>query len=382
MKHIDQEPADGDRPVRSWPEPAPDPTAQTEPASGFRLTSIRLNQVRGAVANRLSHIWLRVREISARQAARLRDAQIGRLIAGKLKQSIRQVRGAAARQTTQLRARLENQALPDDAKLSAGVRPAAIPRETEQEPAGVRAVHMQAPPSDETRQLPRITPERPDFQNDVRNDVRNVEVPVSAPGPSQSDPLPDTLPEAAAALSAVPDAGLSQAASANRSMSRNGSQSMTPAEKTGALSGMRDALEHTVQAYRKRRANDRSIRRNSRERVYRLKGYTTVAKVNRKYASERRQRLLRRILTAIIIILSLILLIQLYNPIKDLSEWYRIIGIDNLSSLTSTGTVNASGQTSGTQPGISGSVTGNPSPAASGTTTKANSSGTTKATTR
>jgi hypothetical protein len=76
------------------------------------------------------------------------------------------------------------------------------------------------------------------------------------------------------------------------------------------------------------------IRRRSRERVYRLKGYTTVTKVNRKRQSERQQRILRRILVGIVIILLLILLFNLYNPIKNLSEWYRIIGIDDLADLT------------------------------------------------
>ncbi len=107
------------------------------------------------------------------------------------------------------------------------------------------------------------------------------------------------------------------------------------------------SIRHAFKAYRKRRANDRSIRRNSREKVYRLKGYTTVAKVNRKYASERRQRILRRILTIIIAILTLILLFKLYNPFTDMGEWSRIFGIDSLNkTATSQTTSSVSGQTS------------------------------------
>jgi hypothetical protein len=75
------------------------------------------------------------------------------------------------------------------------------------------------------------------------------------------------------------------------------------------------------------------IRRRSRQRVYRLKGYTTVAKINRRRQSERQQRFLRQLLIILIIVLTMILLFNLYNPIKDLGEWYRIIGIKDLSDL-------------------------------------------------
>lgn len=98
--------------------------------------------------------------------------------------------------------------------------------------------------------------------------------------------------------------------------------------------------------YRKRRKADRAIRRNSRERVYRLKGYTTVAKVNRKRQSEKKQRLLRRVLIGIIAILTLVILFQIYNPFKDLSEWYRILGFDSLDELTQT-TTNSTTSSSG-----------------------------------
>lgn len=74
-----------------------------------------------------------------------------------------------------------------------------------------------------------------------------------------------------------------------------------------------------------------SIRRVGQARVYRLKGYTTVAKINRKRQSERQQRFLRRVLFVLFAILLAILLANVYNPVKDLSEWYRIIGIKHLS---------------------------------------------------
>ena len=140
-----------------------------------------------------------------------------------------------------------------------------------------------------------------------------------------------------------------------------------------------------LDSYRKRRKADRSIRRNSRERVYRLKGYTTVAKVNRKRQSEKRQRLLRRVLISIIALLTLILLFQLYNPFKDLTEWYRILGVDSFSELienpTATGTSNPSNpsgtfQTVITSPTTSGART---TPAAAAPTTATTKSATSTA---
>lgn len=77
------------------------------------------------------------------------------------------------------------------------------------------------------------------------------------------------------------------------------------------------------------------IRRTGRQRVYRLKGYTTVAKVNRKYKSEMQQSLLRKALIFIAVLLLIILLYNLYNPFNgtDITEWYRIIGISDWSDL-------------------------------------------------
>ncbi len=85
------------------------------------------------------------------------------------------------------------------------------------------------------------------------------------------------------------------------------------------------------------------IRRHSKQRVYRLKGYTTVAKINRKRQSERQQRFLRRLLIGIVFILLLILIFNLYNPVRDLTEWYRIIGIEDLSDLTQNSTATVVG---------------------------------------
>ena len=79
-----------------------------------------------------------------------------------------------------------------------------------------------------------------------------------------------------------------------------------------------------------------AIKRVGQERVYRLKGYTTVAKINRKRQSERQQRFLRRVLLVLFGVLLAILLANVYNPIKDFSEWYRIIGVRHLTDTTLT----------------------------------------------
>lgn len=85
-----------------------------------------------------------------------------------------------------------------------------------------------------------------------------------------------------------------------------------------------------------------AIKRVGKERVYRLKGYTTVAKINRKRQSERQQRFLRRILFILFAFLLVILLANVYNPIRDFTEWYRIIGIKHLTDAIS-GVTTASG---------------------------------------
>lgn len=53
---------------------------------------------------------------------------------------------------------------------------------------------------------------------------------------------------------------------------------------------------------------------------------------------ESQQRFLRQLLLIIGIILALVLLFEMYNPIRDLSEWYRIIGISDLGGLSATDT--------------------------------------------
>ncbi len=100
------------------------------------------------------------------------------------------------------------------------------------------------------------------------------------------------------------------------------------------------------------------IRRRGRQRVYRLAGYTTVSKINSRRKSESRQRVLRQILLILLVVLAVILLFRLYNPIKDLSEWYRIIGIKELKDLAGIETTTSSGVASQITNKVSQATTG------------------------
>jgi hypothetical protein len=62
-------------------------------------------------------------------------------------------------------------------------------------------------------------------------------------------------------------------------------------------------------------------------KVYKLRGYTTTSRIDKKVRKEQNQRLLRNILVAAVIALVLAIFILLFNPFKDLREIFRIIGI-------------------------------------------------------
>lgn len=71
-----------------------------------------------------------------------------------------------------------------------------------------------------------------------------------------------------------------------------------------------------------------SIQEDSRtgHRIYRLKGYTTIDKINRKFQQERHQRTLRNILTFIMIVILMIILFAIYNPFTNIDELKKITG--------------------------------------------------------
>jgi hypothetical protein len=100
-----------------------------------------------------------------------------------------------------------------------------------------------------------------------------------------------------------------------------------------------DTMTRITNFYRRDTALNADSQRKSGHRVFRLKGYTTVGKINRKFAQERQQRTLRNILTTLMVILLLILLFVIYNPFKDMSEFRKISGEDSLyKSKTTTST--------------------------------------------
>ncbi len=108
---------------------------------------------------------------------------------------------------------------------------------------------------------------------------------------------------------------------------------------------LRDRLDNTMTRitdfYRRDKTLNADSQRKAGHRVFRLKGYTTVGKINRKFKQERQQRALRNILTTLMIILLLIILFVIYNPFKDMSEFRKISGEDSLykNRTTTTATV-------------------------------------------
>jgi len=62
-------------------------------------------------------------------------------------------------------------------------------------------------------------------------------------------------------------------------------------------------------------------------KVYKLRGYTTISRVDKKIKSEQNQRLLRNILVGAIFALLIALFLIIFNPLKDLREIFRIVGI-------------------------------------------------------
>ncbi len=64
-----------------------------------------------------------------------------------------------------------------------------------------------------------------------------------------------------------------------------------------------------------------------RPRVYRLRGYTTLKKVNRKLTAGRAQRGLWRLLIFALVLLTVAYFLLQLNPFTNLPEIFRMIGI-------------------------------------------------------
>ncbi len=298
-----------------------------------------------------------VQNITAAAAERL--AAVPSVIGNQLSAARKKIKQGAANRAAQVRARLENQ-LPDapEAKIKDAAAKDAVTLEftdksrqgsgTDKPASKSAAGEISLKDSlevdalsDDTRPQPLILPA--ESENTAAFGNRNT-ANVALPGTLKSN----TSEKSSGDLDNDPDHDLTN----NMQKTSLNLEKATSAVGTSVMS-LWTSIKHAFRAYRKRRANDRSIRRDSRERVYRLKGYTTVAKVNRRFASERRQRILRRILTVIIAILTLILLFKLYNPFTDLDEWSRIFGIDSLGKTTTARATTSSGS----KPAASGNIT-------------------------
>lgn len=64
-------------------------------------------------------------------------------------------------------------------------------------------------------------------------------------------------------------------------------------------------------------------------RIFKLKSYTTVGKINRKFAQEKQQRLLRNIFSFVLLAIILIVLFVIYNPFTDINDFRKMFGIDS-----------------------------------------------------
>jgi hypothetical protein len=64
-----------------------------------------------------------------------------------------------------------------------------------------------------------------------------------------------------------------------------------------------------------------------RPRIYRLKGYTTLRKVNRKLHAGRAQRSLWKVLIFALVVLAAAYFLLRLDPFRDMSEIFRMIGI-------------------------------------------------------
>ncbi len=71
----------------------------------------------------------------------------------------------------------------------------------------------------------------------------------------------------------------------------------------------------------------RGFKNFRKPKVYKLRGYTTTSRVDKKVRSEQNQRTLRNILVAAICALILTILFIVFNPFRDLKEIFRMIGI-------------------------------------------------------
>ncbi|HHU54170.1 MAG TPA: hypothetical protein GXZ43_08915 [Clostridiaceae bacterium] len=72
------------------------------------------------------------------------------------------------------------------------------------------------------------------------------------------------------------------------------------------------------------------IDRRNGSKVYELVGYTTLSKIHHGIKKEKRQSLLKRILITLMLFIIIVIILYALNPIKDLVDFRRIIGIKSM----------------------------------------------------
>lgn len=69
-----------------------------------------------------------------------------------------------------------------------------------------------------------------------------------------------------------------------------------------------------------------TLKRQGPHKLYRLKGYTTVAELEKQWKNRRRNQRFVRLLITLIIVIVLVLLYYWINPVPKIREFIRIIG--------------------------------------------------------
>ena len=103
-------------------------------------------------------------------------------------------------------------------------------------------------------------------------------------------------------------------------------------ESRNSLRLLFDQIKKGRSSQGKRKKPDK-IKRTSRERVYKLRGYTTIEKVNAKRKAQRRFKLAQRVLITALCVSVLGYFAFKNNPFTDVDELLRIIGIRKTQSV-------------------------------------------------
>ena len=90
-----------------------------------------------------------------------------------------------------------------------------------------------------------------------------------------------------------------------------------------------------VNRFQRYRHDRRRIpKRKTKSRVYILVGYTTKAKVDKRYRSIKIQRLFRGFLVLGIIVISIVLIFQALSPMINFDSYKQMFGIEEFDDLT------------------------------------------------